>query len=127
MSSASIPPRMKNTKVVTRYMIPIFLWSVVVTQSIQRLLVRGLVTSWASTCGTARRLAVADPVGVVAGWLVTDMLAPGLEVSALGQDLPQLGDLGVGGLDLLGLLRQPLRVLGRREHLDQRGHEGVLP
>ena len=45
---------MKNTKVATRYMIPIFLWSVVVTQSIQRLLVRGLSTLWAITCGTAR-------------------------------------------------------------------------
>ena len=34
---------MKNTNVVTRYMIPIFLWSVVVTQSTQRLVVRGTV------------------------------------------------------------------------------------
>ena len=45
---------MKNTNVVTRYMIPIFLWSVVVTQSTHRLVVRGASTSWAVTCGTGR-------------------------------------------------------------------------
>ena len=47
--SASTPPRQKKTKVRTRYMIPIFLWSVVVTQSTHRLLVRGAATSWAMT------------------------------------------------------------------------------
>ncbi len=35
-------------------MIPIFLWSVVVTQSIQRLVWRGRVTSWVSTWGIGR-------------------------------------------------------------------------
>jgi hypothetical protein len=55
ISIASTPPKMKKTKVVTRYMIPIFLWSVVSTQSTQRLLVRGLATSWAITWGTGRR------------------------------------------------------------------------
>ena len=54
ISSASMPPSPKNTKVVTRYMIPIFLWSVVVTQSTQRFVWRGAVTSWAITCGTGR-------------------------------------------------------------------------
>ena len=41
ISSASTPPSTKNTNVVTRYMIPIFLWSVVVSQSTQRLVWRG--------------------------------------------------------------------------------------
>ena len=49
--SASTPPMQKKTKVRTRYMIPIFLWSVVRTQSTQRLLVRGAATSWAVTWG----------------------------------------------------------------------------
>ncbi len=52
--SASTPPMQKKTKVRTRYMIPIFLWSVVVTQSTQRLEVRGATTRWAVTCGTGR-------------------------------------------------------------------------
>ena len=43
ISSASTPPSMKKTKVRTRYMIPIFLWSVVVTQSTHRLVSRGRV------------------------------------------------------------------------------------
>jgi hypothetical protein len=33
MSSASSPPRMKKTRPVTAYRIPIFLWSIVVIQS----------------------------------------------------------------------------------------------
>ena len=35
-------------------MIPIFLWSVVVTQSTHCLVVRGFATSWAMICGTRR-------------------------------------------------------------------------
>src|SRR3954470_10681726 len=50
ISSASVPPSRKNTNVRTRYMIPIRLWSVVVTHEVQP--VRGRSTSWATTCGT---------------------------------------------------------------------------
>ena len=53
--SASTPPRQKKTKVRTRYMIPIRLWSVVVTQSTQRLVLRGAVTLVAMTWGTGLR------------------------------------------------------------------------
>ena len=51
MSSASVPPSMKKTKVRTRYMIPIRLWSVVVTHDVQP--VRSRSTPWATTWGTA--------------------------------------------------------------------------
>src|SRR6476469_2433782 len=51
MSSASVPPSMKNTKVRTRYMIPMRLWSVVVTHDVQP--VRSRSTLCAATWGTA--------------------------------------------------------------------------
>src|SRR3954465_3583919 len=51
MSSASVPPSMKKTKVRTRYMIPIRLWSVVVAHDVQP--VRSRSTVWATTWGTA--------------------------------------------------------------------------
>src|SRR4051794_21209178 len=50
ISSASVPPSRKNTNVRTRYMIPIRLWSVVVTHDVQP--VRSRSTSWATTWGT---------------------------------------------------------------------------
>ncbi len=50
MSSASTPPSMKKAKVRTRYMIPIRLWSVVVTQLVQP--VRSGATAWATTSGS---------------------------------------------------------------------------
>ena len=55
MSSASVPPRMKKTNVRTRYMIPIRLWSVVVTQDVQP--VRSRSTRRATICGTGGGLA----------------------------------------------------------------------
>src|SRR5215211_3180350 len=50
ISSASVPPSRKNANVRTRYMIPIRLWSVVVTHEVQP--VRRRSTSWATTWGT---------------------------------------------------------------------------
>src|SRR5579859_3625159 len=115
ISSASMPPSMKNTNVVTRYMIPIFLWSVVTTQSIQRLVWRGAVTARESTWGA----------GLAAGNVVTDMRGL-LEVSVLGQIRAQLGHLRVGGLDVLLLLGEPALIRARREHVHERRHERML-
>src|SRR3954469_10926269 len=56
MSSASTPPTRKKTKAVTMYMIPIFLWSTVVTQSVHPR-PRG-VTARAAISGTGRRAVV---------------------------------------------------------------------
>ena len=50
MISASTPPRQKNTNVVTMYMIPIRLWSVVVIQLVQPRASRS--TLWVTTWGT---------------------------------------------------------------------------
>src|SRR5438270_4794994 len=110
-----MPPRKKNTNVVTRYMIPIFLWSVVVTHSIQRLVWRGAVTSWAVTWGTV----------LTVGAVVTDMLSL-LEVSCLAQIGPQLGHLRVRGMDILLELRDPLLVVARGQDVHLCGHERVL-
>src|SRR5207244_530906 len=52
--SASTPPSTKKTKVVTRYMIPIFLWSVVVTHDTQPR-ASGL-TWWATIWGTGAEI-----------------------------------------------------------------------
>ncbi len=82
ISSASVPPSAKNTKVVTRYRIPIFLWSVVVTQSIHRLVWRGRVTSCAVTCGTGLRVSGSGAVSVV-----TDICWLASKVPAGGEDL----------------------------------------
>ena len=59
ISSASTPPRMKKTKVVTRYMIPIRLWSVVSDPRAPAASARAS-TRWAVICGTGAR-----PVAVV--------------------------------------------------------------
>ena len=76
-------------------MIPIFLWSVVVTQSIQRLVCRGCATSWATIWGTGRtRLGQWSWTSAVL-WLPYEV--SGCAVSVLAQ----LGDLRVGGLDQL--------------------------
>src|SRR3954468_4189528 len=56
MSSASMPPRMKKANVRTRYMIPMRLWSVVVTHDTQP--VAGASTLWATTCGTGATVVV---------------------------------------------------------------------
>src|SRR4051795_3758344 len=75
--SASVPPRMKKQKVRTRYMIPIFLWSVVVTHDVQP---RGSRrASWAVTWGTGETV-----VGALAG-------------AAMDQGLGFSGFLGAAG------------------------------
>src|SRR3954468_14771488 len=63
MSSASTPPSRKKAKVRTRYMIPIRLWSVVVTQLVQPVRCCG-ATEWATTCGSG--VVVRDGAVVVA-------------------------------------------------------------
>src|SRR3954470_11371695 len=62
ISSASTPPRMKKAKVRTRYMIPMRLWSVVVTHDVQP--VGWRLTSWAVIWGTG--LAVVEEALTVA-------------------------------------------------------------
>jgi hypothetical protein len=79
-------------------MIPIRLWSVVVTQSIHRRVLRGTETSCATTCGMGRSSVV------VAGTVGGVTTAMGLELALLGQDLTQLADLVVGGVDRRSLL-----------------------
>src|SRR5436305_3164697 len=111
-----MPPSTKNTNVRTRYMIPIRLWSVVMTQSIRRLVWRGRATPWAITWGTGLRTCS----------VVTDIVGGALEVSVGAEYLAQLCDLIVGGLDQPLLVGHPLRVLRGREHGHERGHEGML-
>src|SRR5918993_5687454 len=78
ISSASTPPRMKKTKVVTRYMIPIFLWSVVRTH--ERQPVGSGVTRRAVICGTGEM-----PVAVVEGVAVAAMREVRVRVLGLGE------------------------------------------
>src|SRR6185312_340662 len=110
----SVPPSMKNTKVRTRYMIPIRLWSVVVTHDTQP--VRSRSTSCATTWGTA--------TGAVISWVAIREGSEGRGVSAPGR-LPAVDALaltlggGVGLLDGVALAVEPrLEVVGgHRLHL----------
>src|SRR5258708_158282 len=119
MSSASIPPRKKKTKVRTRYMIPMRLWSVVLIQSTHCLLSRGFVTSWTITWGTGRSAVSEVDIRVP--------LRGGRcgELAELHQPLVELEHLLVAGGDVVGLLLDPLLVGGRSEHADERGHSRV--
>src|SRR3954452_14841990 len=125
ISSASVPPSRKNTNVRTRYMIPIRLWSVVVTHEVQP--VRGRSTSWATTCGTG--------AGAVICWVAMRVSglwgAEGESGSAAGLlallDALALTRGGLVGLaDRLALAVQPgLEPVGRhRAHAG--GHVGVV-
>src|SRR3954453_2098627 len=118
MSSASTPPSRKNAKVRTMYMIPIRLWSVVVTQLVQP--VRSRVTEWATTCGSG--VAVRGEVAVA----MRGSRGLLLRVTA-GVDRLALASGGlVGRLDL-GLPRgQVLLELRRRHRADVRDHVGVV-
>src|SRR5947209_2363353 len=107
---------MKNTKVATRYMIPIRLWSVVRIQSIQRLLLRGAVTSLAITWGTS----------LAAYWVVDIRLSFSLEISVARQRLAQLGHLRVGRIDRVLLCAHPFEVLRGADDPDPRQHRVVL-
>src|SRR3954467_14268090 len=128
ISSASVPPSMKNTKVRTRYMIPMRLWSVVVTHDVHP--VRSRSTLWATTCGTAagaviscvamsgsaaRRLALVDALALARGGLVGPpdrgalAVLPGLVV--LGGHRAHLGDhVGVVAPAQLGALPRERRA-----------------
>src|SRR3954466_11513751 len=104
ISSASVPPSRKNTKVRTRYMIPIRLWSVVVTHDVQP--VRSRSTSCATTCGTG--------AGAVICWVAMRFGSRGGVGRASAAGLLALVDalalaLGrlVGLLDRLSLAGQP--------------------
>src|SRR3954454_5598068 len=93
MSSASTPPSRKNAKVRTRYMIPMRLWSVVVTQLVQP--VRCGATEWAATWG--RCVVVHGGAVVVArgrGGCCVLRVAAGRDGRARG------GGGGVGRLDV---------------------------
>src|SRR5215218_3198829 len=97
ISSASVPPSRKNTKVRTRYMIPIRLWSVVVTHEVQP--VRGRSISWATTWGTG--------AGAVICWVAMRFRFRG-EGGGSAAGLPALVDaLALTLGRLVGLLDPP--------------------
>src|SRR5215211_2282863 len=123
ISSASVPPSRKNTKVRTRYMIPIRLWSVVVTHEVQP--VRSRSTSCATTWGTG--------AGAVICWVAMrfrfrgeggEGSAAGL-LAALDALALALGRL-VGLLDGPALLVQPGLEVLRAERPDPSGHVRVV-
>src|SRR6478609_529506 len=112
MSSASTPPSMKKTKVRTMYMIPIRLWSVVVTQDVQP--VGCATTALAFTWGTGVRTC-----SVVAAM---ELGRPRLCLELLARH-----GGGVVGRLQLGLARlDELLVLRRRDRPHARGHVRVV-
>src|SRR3954454_7108715 len=123
MSSASVPPSRKKTNVRTRYMIPMRLWSVVVTQEVQP--VRSRSTRRATICGTAVGAVIScvamrgsrclrKGVGSAAGLLAAvDALALALR-----------GRVGLADRVALALL--PGRVLVGRDGADERDHVRVV-
>src|SRR3954462_4572003 len=147
MSSASVPPSRKKPNVRTRYMIPIRLWSVVVTHDVQP--VAGASTLRGAACGIGGG-------GVVGASTVAAMRVAGssglrLRVSGVGRVvrrggvLPRRGRTGrlaVGGgaLELLALggaldlgrldvglaTGEPALVLLDGDGPHARGHVGVV-
>src|SRR6478609_142702 len=112
ISSASTPPSMKKTKVRTMYMIPIRLWSVVVTQDVQP--VGCATTALAFTWGTGVRTC-----SVVAAM---ELGRPRLCLELLAGH----GGRVVGGLQL-GLARlDELLVLRRGDRPHASGHVRVV-
>src|SRR5262249_3193942 len=119
MSSASTPPRQKNTKVVTMYMIPIRLWSVVVIQLVQP-----------RASGATRRVV---RIGTGATWVAMSRVGVARSLGAfylsgarLGVQLrPRHLGKGVGFGDELLLVGQPGFELGGRDGLHGRDHAGV--
>src|SRR3954470_22324481 len=81
MSSASTPPRRKKANVRTRYMIPMRLWSVVVTQLVQP--VRCGATPWATTCGSGVVVREGAVVVAMGGGVLRLRVAAGLDGLAL--------------------------------------------
>src|SRR5689334_14794837 len=121
MSSASTPPRMKKANVRTRYMIPMRLWSVVVTQDAQP--VAGPSTLRATTCG----IGVTVVVGASTVAAMRCVRSSGLRVRGAGLELLALRcRLGLRQLDVVLEAGQPALVLldGDRPHA--RGHVRVV-
>src|SRR5437763_1132170 len=116
ISSASVPPRRKKTKVRTMYMIPIFLWSVVVTHEVHP--VRSAWTACALTWGRGVRTC-----SVVAAMEVR----VSLRVARLGLELLARHRGGrVGRLEVGLAVLDELLVLRRRDGPDARGHVRVV-
>src|SRR3954468_2749949 len=124
--SASTPPRMKKTKVRTRYMIPMRLWSVVVTHDVQPVL--GCSTECATIWGTGRAVVVAMEVAWVlaaGGGRVVGGVG-GVALLLLLERLALHGGGLVGALDVVREVLDERLVGGRRDRADGGDHVGVV-
>src|ERR1039458_3445304 len=119
MISASMPPRQKNTNVVTMYMIPIRLWSVVVSQLVHPR--ASCWTPWATTWGTGASWVAISCAGFLCVLGVFDLSGARLGVQFRARDLCQL----VGFFEQFLLVGKPRFELGRRDGLDGRDHARV--